>query len=155
MPPTIPLATYRLQLTKNFDFDDAANLVSYLKTLGITHLYASPFLKARPGSTHGYDIVDHDRLNPELGGEAAFNRLSRTLKEHDLGLILDFVPNHMASAAPTMPGGWTCSNRARDRPTRKPSTSIGTDCGIGAIPAFCSRSSAALTATSCSPAKSS
>ena len=95
MAPTIPLATYRLQLTKDFGFDDAAKLVPYLKQLGVTHLYASPFLKARPGSTHGYDIVDHDKLNPELGGEAAFERLSAALKEYDLGLILDFVPNHM------------------------------------------------------------
>ena len=67
----------------------------YLKQLGITHLYASPFLKARPGSTHGYDIVDHERLNPELGGDEGFARLSDALKQHDLGLILDFVPNHM------------------------------------------------------------
>jgi (1->4)-alpha-D-glucan 1-alpha-D-glucosylmutase len=90
-----PLATYRLQLTKAFGFDDAAALAPYLKQLGITHLYASPFLKARPGSAHGYDIVDHDRLNPELGGEEAFARLSAALKQNDLGLILDFVPNHM------------------------------------------------------------
>jgi (1->4)-alpha-D-glucan 1-alpha-D-glucosylmutase len=95
MPPIIPLATYRLQLTNEFGFDDAAALVPYLKDLGVTHLYASPFLKARPGSTHGYDIVDHDRLNPELGGESGFQRLSGQLKEHDIGLILDFVPNHM------------------------------------------------------------
>jgi (1->4)-alpha-D-glucan 1-alpha-D-glucosylmutase len=95
MPPIIPLATYRLQLTKHFGFDDAARIVPYLKQLGISHLYASPFLKARPGSTHGYDIVDHDRLNPELGGDEAFERLSAALKQHDLGLILDFVPNHM------------------------------------------------------------
>ncbi|MGN6570397.1 MAG: malto-oligosyltrehalose synthase [Pseudolabrys sp.] len=95
MPSAIPLATYRLQLTKDFGFDDAAKLVPYLKQLGITHLYASPFLKARPGSTHGYDIVDHDRLNPELGGEDAFLRMSDALKAHGLGLILDFVPNHM------------------------------------------------------------
>jgi (1->4)-alpha-D-glucan 1-alpha-D-glucosylmutase len=95
MPPLVPLATYRLQLSKSFGFDDAATLAPYLKDLGITHLYASPFLKARPGSTHGYDIVDHDSLNPELGGEAAFARLSGALKHHDLGLILDFVPNHM------------------------------------------------------------
>ena len=64
MPPSIPLSTYRLQLTKDFGFDDAAALVPYLKSLGITHLYASPFLKARPGSTHGYDIVDHARSIP-------------------------------------------------------------------------------------------
>ena len=95
MPLAVPLATYRLQLTKAFGFDHAAALVPYLKALGITHLYASPFLKARPGSTHGYDIVDHDRLNPELGGEEGFARLSAALKENDIGLILDFVPNHM------------------------------------------------------------
>jgi (1->4)-alpha-D-glucan 1-alpha-D-glucosylmutase len=95
MASAVPLATYRLQLTKDFGFDDAAALVPYLKELGITHLYASPFLKARPGSTHGYDIVDHDRLNPELGGDEGFARLSAALKNHGLGLILDFVPNHM------------------------------------------------------------
>src|SRR5437763_379139 len=95
MPSGTPLATYRVQLTKDFGFDDAAKLPSYLKQLGITHLYASPFLKARPGSTHGYDIVDHNQLNPELGGEEGFARLSASLKANDLGLILDFVPNHM------------------------------------------------------------
>ena len=95
MPRVVPLATYRIQFTKDFGFDNAAALVPYLRQLGITHLYASPFLKARPGSTHGYDIVDHDRLNPELGGDEGFARLSDALKQHDLGLILDFVPNHM------------------------------------------------------------
>src|SRR6266403_714657 len=95
MPPAIPIATYRLQLTKDFDFDKAAEVVPYLKALGITHLYASPFMKSRKGSTHGYDIVDHTRLNPELGGDAGFERLSQALKQHDLGLILDFVPNHV------------------------------------------------------------
>src|SRR6202166_3480015 len=95
MPPAIPIATYRLQLTADFDFDAAAAIVPYLKALGITHLYASPFMKARKGSTHGYDIVDHTKLNPELGGEEGFARLSAALKEHGLGLILDFVPNHV------------------------------------------------------------
>jgi (1->4)-alpha-D-glucan 1-alpha-D-glucosylmutase len=95
MPPAIPIATYRLQLTADFGFDAAASIVPYLKSLGISHLYASPFLKARKGSTHGYDIVDHTVINPELGGEAAFERLSQALKQHDLGLILDFVPNHV------------------------------------------------------------
>lgn len=95
MAPAIPVATYRVQLTAEFGFDAAAAIVPYLKSLGITHLYASPFLKARKGSTHGYDIVDHTVLNPELGGDDAFERLSRTLKQHDLGLILDFVPNHV------------------------------------------------------------
>ncbi|WP_213769466.1 malto-oligosyltrehalose synthase [Bradyrhizobium sp. dw_78] len=95
MPPGIPIATYRLQLTPDFDFDAAAAIVPYLKALGVSHLYASPFMKARKGSTHGYDIVDHTKFNPELGGEAGFERLSQTLKQHDLGLILDFVPNHV------------------------------------------------------------
>jgi (1->4)-alpha-D-glucan 1-alpha-D-glucosylmutase len=95
MPPAIPIATYRVQLTANFDFEAAASIVPYLKALGITHLYASPFMKARKGSSHGYDIVDHTRINPELGGDAGFERLSQALKQHDLGLILDFVPNHV------------------------------------------------------------
>jgi (1->4)-alpha-D-glucan 1-alpha-D-glucosylmutase len=95
MPPAIPIATYRVQLTADFNFDAAAAIVPYLKSLGIGHLYASPFMKARKGSTHGYDIVDHTELNPELGGEAGFERLSQALKRHDLRLILDFVPNHV------------------------------------------------------------
>ncbi|MDE2601649.1 MAG: malto-oligosyltrehalose synthase, partial [Bradyrhizobium sp.] len=94
MPSRIPVATYRLQLTADFDFDAAASVAPYLKSLGISHVYASPFLKARKGSTHGYDIVDHARFNPELGGEPGFARLSAALKQHNLGLILDFVPNH-------------------------------------------------------------
>ena len=95
MPPPIPLATYRLQLTADFGFGRAAEIVPYLKALGITHLYTSPFMRARRGSTHGYDITDHTKLNPELGGEEGFECLSAALKAHDLGLILDFVPNHV------------------------------------------------------------
>ncbi|CCE03309.1 malto-oligosyltrehalose synthase [Bradyrhizobium sp. STM 3809] len=95
MPPAIPLATYRLQLTADFNFEAAARVVPYLKALGITHVYASPFMTARKGSTHGYDITDHSKLNPELGGEQGFAELSAALKAHDLGLILDFVPNHV------------------------------------------------------------
>ena len=95
MPAAIPIATYRLQLTASFDFDAAAAIAPYLKALGITHLYASPFMKARKGSAHGYDIVDHAKINPELGGDAGFERLSGALKQHGLGLILDFVPNHV------------------------------------------------------------
>src|SRR6201994_3756186 len=95
MPPAIPLATYRLQLTADFNFEHAAAVVPYLKALGISHVYASPFTTAPKGSTHGYDVVDHTRLNPELGGEAGFERLSAALKQHDLGLILGFVPNHV------------------------------------------------------------
>lgn len=95
MPPAIPFATYRLQLTADFGFDKAAAVVPYLKALGITHLYASPVMKARKGSTHGYDTVDHSQLNPELGGEAGFARLHEALTTNDLGLIIDFVPNHV------------------------------------------------------------
>jgi (1->4)-alpha-D-glucan 1-alpha-D-glucosylmutase len=95
MPPAVPTATYRLQLSAAFGFAAAADLVPYLKALGISHLYASPFLKARAGSAHGYDIVDHNELNPELGGEAGFARLSDALAEAGIGLILDFVPNHV------------------------------------------------------------
>jgi (1->4)-alpha-D-glucan 1-alpha-D-glucosylmutase len=95
MPAAIPVATYRLQLTADFNFDAATAIVPYLKALGISHLYASPFMKARKGSTHGYDIVDHTKINPELGGDAGFERLSEALQRHDIGLILDFVPNHV------------------------------------------------------------
>jgi (1->4)-alpha-D-glucan 1-alpha-D-glucosylmutase len=92
-PP--PRATYRLQFHKDFTFDAAAAVVPYLKQLGISHVYASPLQKARPGSVHGYDIVDHAVINPELGGEAGFVRLSEALQAHGLGLVLDIVPNHM------------------------------------------------------------
>jgi (1->4)-alpha-D-glucan 1-alpha-D-glucosylmutase len=94
-PPTLPRATYRVQLHKAFTFDDAAALAGYLADLGFSHLYASPIMAARPGSTHGYDIVDHNRFNPELGGEEGFERLVAALDEHGLGLILDIVPNHV------------------------------------------------------------
>ena len=96
-PPAspIPRATYRLQFRKAFGFDEAARLAPYLARLGISHVYASPYLMARPGSTHGYDIVDHDRLNPELGGDAAFARMVAALRQNGLGQIMDFVPNHM------------------------------------------------------------
>ena len=96
MPPLIPRATYRLQLTPDFGFDAAARAVPYLRALGVSHLYASPFLMSRSGSRHGYDVIDYGSLNPELGGEAGFRRLTKALSEADIGLILDFVPNHMA-----------------------------------------------------------
>ncbi|WP_375458069.1 malto-oligosyltrehalose synthase [uncultured Enterovirga sp.] len=92
-PP--PRATYRFQFHEGFTFDQALAAVPYLKRLGISHVYASPIHRARPKSTHGYDIVDHGAINPELGGEDAFYRLSDELRRHGLGLILDIVPNHM------------------------------------------------------------
>lgn len=90
-----PIATYRLQFTPQFGLDDATAIVPYLKSLGISHVYASPLLKARAGSTHGYDVIDPTAINPELGDEQAFARFTSALKQSDLGLILDFVPNHM------------------------------------------------------------
>jgi (1->4)-alpha-D-glucan 1-alpha-D-glucosylmutase len=91
----IPLATYRLQLNRDFTFAQATAIVPYLSALGISHCYVSPCLKARAGSMHGYDIVDHDSLNPEIGSPEDFDRLVTTLHEHGMGLILDIVPNHM------------------------------------------------------------
>jgi (1->4)-alpha-D-glucan 1-alpha-D-glucosylmutase len=91
----VPLATYRLQLHKEFRFADAIALVPYLSSLGVTHVYASPFLKARPGSNHGYDIVDHNRINPEIGTEAELEAWIGALQARGMGLVLDIVPNHM------------------------------------------------------------
>jgi (1->4)-alpha-D-glucan 1-alpha-D-glucosylmutase len=90
-----PRATYRLQFHAKFGFNDAAAIAPYLGRLGISHVYASPYLKARPGSTHGYDITDHQALNPELGTEADFAAMVQAFQREGLGQILDFVPNHM------------------------------------------------------------
>ena len=89
-------ATQRLQFHKGFTLDDAVPLVPYFARLGISHLYASPLLKARAGSMHGYDVVDPTTVNPELGGEPALRRLVAALRAHEMGLILDIVSNHMA-----------------------------------------------------------
>lgn len=94
-PRRVPVATYRLQLHKDFRFTDATALVPYLAALGVSHVYASPFLKARPGSLHGYDIVDHNKINPEIGSEAELEALLAALGRHGMGLVLDVVPNHM------------------------------------------------------------
>jgi (1->4)-alpha-D-glucan 1-alpha-D-glucosylmutase len=92
---TIPRATYRIQFSRQFTFRQATELVSYLHELGVSHCYASPYLKARPGSSHGYDIVDHGALNPEIGSRADFERFVRELARRGMGHILDLVPNHM------------------------------------------------------------
>ncbi|SDS56052.1 maltooligosyl trehalose synthase [Halopseudomonas litoralis] len=89
-------ATVRLQFHAGFSLDDAVPLVDYFARLGISHIYASPLLKARPGSSHGYDVIDPTCVNPELGGEPALRRLSAALHQRDMGLIMDIVPNHMA-----------------------------------------------------------
>ncbi|SFO15602.1 malto-oligosyltrehalose synthase [Sphingomonas sp. OK281] len=98
IPPTTPRATYRFQFHKDFTFADAEALVPYLDALGISHLYASPITTARSGSTHGYDVVDPTRINPELGGEDAFRSLVAALRARDMGVIIDIVPNHMGVA---------------------------------------------------------
>ena len=100
MLPRIPVSTYRVQLNKQFRFVDCVSIVSYLGELGITDLYSSPFLKARPGSMHGYDLVDPTTINPEIGSEADFNRLVAELRKHRMGHILDIVPNHMCVESP-------------------------------------------------------
>ncbi|HEY7329104.1 MAG TPA: malto-oligosyltrehalose synthase [Gemmataceae bacterium] len=90
-----PEATYRLQFHAGFTFQDAAHLASYLHDLGISHVYASPYLKARTGSKHGYDVLDHQHLNPEIGSDADYAAYIDALHRHGLGQILDVVPNHM------------------------------------------------------------
>ncbi|MBV8826699.1 MAG: malto-oligosyltrehalose synthase [Bradyrhizobiaceae bacterium] len=94
-----PRATLRLQFHKDFTFADAARLVPYFSALGISHVYASPILTARPGSLHGYDVIDPTRINPEIGGEGGLRELVAALRRADLGLVVDIVPNHMAAGA--------------------------------------------------------
>jgi (1->4)-alpha-D-glucan 1-alpha-D-glucosylmutase len=89
-------STYRLQLTPDFGFDAAAAVADYLRDLGVSHVYCSPYLQAAPGSTHGYDVVDHRRVNEELGGAEAHKRMCARFGEVGLGQVLDVVPNHMA-----------------------------------------------------------
>src|ERR1700674_3075756 len=101
-----PRATYRVQLHSGFTFDDAANLAGYFAELAISHLYCSPYLQAIPGSTHGYDVVDHRRINEDLGGAAGHARMHSALREHGLGQVLDLVPNHMAIVSPYNPWWW-------------------------------------------------
>jgi (1->4)-alpha-D-glucan 1-alpha-D-glucosylmutase len=92
----IPSSTYRLQLHKDFTFDDAAGIADYLRALGISHVYCSPYLQAAPGSMHGYDVVSHQRVNEELGGAEGHERFCKRLGEVKMGQVLDIVPNHMS-----------------------------------------------------------
>ena len=89
--------TYRLQLHHGFTLEDARDLVPYLAALGVTDCYCSPIFRARAGSTHGYDVSRHTEINPELGGDAAFAAFADALAAHRIGLVLDFVPNHMSN----------------------------------------------------------
>jgi (1->4)-alpha-D-glucan 1-alpha-D-glucosylmutase len=120
----VPVSTYRVQMRPpaedhpGFGFDDAAKVVPYLARLGITHLYCSPYLQAAPGSAHGYDVVDHGRLNEELGGQAAFERMASACREAGLGIALDVVPNHMAVSEPQSQNAawWSLLRDGRDSP---------------------------------------
>jgi len=102
----IPRSTYRIQFNRGFTFAQAAGIVPYLRRLGIGDLYASPYLQARPGSMHGYDITDHASLNVEIGTEADHTRLAGLLREHGMGHLLDIVPNHMGVGGHTNPWWW-------------------------------------------------
>jgi (1->4)-alpha-D-glucan 1-alpha-D-glucosylmutase len=95
MPAIIPRATYRLQLNKTFTLRDATALVPYFAALGISHIYCSPYFRARPGSMHGYDVVDHNSLNPEIGTSEDLDAFVAALRAHGMGHILDIVPNHV------------------------------------------------------------
>src|SRR4029450_7402134 len=94
----IPLATYRVQFHPSFTFADAAQLVPYLHALRISDCYSSPYFKARPGSPHGYDVIDHNVLNPELGSEEDYDRFVYALHRQGMGHVLDLVPSHMGIA---------------------------------------------------------
>ncbi len=95
-----PVSTYRLQLTRDFGFAAAAEIAGYLADLGVTHVYLSPILQATPGSDHGYDVTDHSKVRPELGGEGGFRAMAAELGRNDIGVVLDIVPNHMAIPTP-------------------------------------------------------
>jgi malto-oligosyltrehalose synthase len=94
-----PRATMRLQLHAGFAFADAAALLPYIAALGVSHVYASPIMTARPGSMHGYDTIDPTHVSPELGGEDGLRQLVGDLRRHGMGLIVDNVPNHMAAGS--------------------------------------------------------
>lgn len=102
-PVRVPVSTYRVQLQPGFGFAALAAIVPYLEALGVTECYCSPYFKARPGSTHGYDIGDHNALNPELGSQEEFDALVAQLARHGMGHLLDFVPNHMGIDPRTNP----------------------------------------------------
>jgi (1->4)-alpha-D-glucan 1-alpha-D-glucosylmutase len=101
-----PTATYRLQLHPGFTFADAAAVVPYLADLGVSHVYCSPYLQAAPGSTHGYDVVDHTRANAELGGEQGRRALAAAIAAAGLQQVLDIVPNHMSVDVPAVNAWW-------------------------------------------------
>ncbi len=113
-----PASTYRLQLHDGFGFADAAAIAGYLSALGVSHVYLSPILQAAPGSTHGYDVVDHSRISAELGGEDGFRAMAARFADCGIGIVLDVVPNHMAIPAPEYLNRqlWSVLRDGRDSP---------------------------------------
>src|SRR5947207_399363 len=103
MSARIPISTYRLQFNSRFTFRDARAIADYLRCLGITDCYASSYLKAVPGSAHGYDVADPTRLNPEIGTDEEYWAWIESLRSHGMGHILDLVPNHMGIAKSSNP----------------------------------------------------
>src|SRR5438874_5783638 len=99
---TRSLSTYRIQFHNGFKLEQARELVDYLHDLGVSHLYSSPFLEARAGSMHGYDIINHERLNPEVGTEEELHALVRDLNARGMSIVLDIVPNHMGVSTSTL-----------------------------------------------------
>ncbi len=114
MPPRAPSSTYRIQLTPQFGFDDLAAVAGYLADLGVSHVYCSPYLQAAAGSMHGYDVVDHSRVNEELGGEEAHSRMLEALRAAGLGQVIDVVPNHMAVGTPRNRWWWDVLEHGRE-----------------------------------------
>ena len=108
-----PLSTYRLQFNAGFRFEDGRKLAGYLHALGVSHIYSSPILKARPGSMHGYDITDHHELNPDIGGYEDLQALAHELKNYGIGQILDVVPNHMGVGLGLNPWWWDVLSNGR------------------------------------------
>ncbi len=94
----VPVVTYRLQFNRWFKFSDAQSIISYLHELGIMACYASPYFMANPGSLHGYDVLDHNQLNPEIGTDDEYREFVNELRKYEMGQVLDIVPNHMSIA---------------------------------------------------------
>jgi len=111
-----PRCTYRLQLSRDFTFEAAASRARYLASLGVSHVYSSPFLQAAPASTHGYDVVDPHTINKELGGEPGFHRFMGVLRKNGLGVLMDVVPNHMATAGRANPWWWDLLQHGKSSP---------------------------------------
>ncbi len=104
MPPThLPHSTYRLQVHHGFPLTAARDVVAYLSRLGVGDVYTSPYFTAEPGSTHGYDICNHNEINPEVGGREAHRAFTAAVAEHGMGHVVDFVPNHMGIGTNTNP----------------------------------------------------